>query len=450
MPRTNAFISDRNAIKPRRPYPAHPDYDALTRLVLEYSRRQHEYGSPGVQGIIDKLAGSLTNTIERLKGLRPSRPLAAKEPDLYREILKLRSKGPRRLWHCMDKGTYKEKLEGAFLGRMAGCTLGSPVEGWEVEKMQRLAEECGVPFPPVNYWPNVHDPLAVRYKICRREDYSLRKMRGVPPDDDIEYTIMGLLIVEEFGKDFTTADVGRAWRKYLPLAYTAEEVVMKNLEKGVPAEKAGGVDNPYCEWIGADIRSDPWAYLAPGRPEKAAEMAYRDARLSHRRQGVYGAMFFAAAISAAFATDNPVQALRIGLTEIPRECALAREIRWALGISPRIKNYKEAREAVDRRFKGMSMTHTISNACLTVFGVTIGDSDLTRTISETVAMGYDNDCTAATAGSIAGASAGRKGVPGHWTRPFHNTVHSYLINRPLFKIDDLVDRFSIQANRILG
>ena len=130
-------------------------------------------------------------------------------------------------------------------------------------------------------------------------------------------------------------------------------MALKNLKKGVPASKAGEQDNPYCEWIGADIRSDPWGYMAPGWPEFAADMAYRDAYLSHRRQGIYGEMFFSAAIAAAFAVDDPVEALEIGLTEIPRDCALAKAVRWALKVSPKIKNYKEARAAVDEQFAGM-------------------------------------------------------------------------------------------------
>ena len=36
-------------------------------------------------------------------------------------------------------------------------------------------------------------------------------MSGVPVDDDIAYTLLGLLIAEEYGPDFSTADVGTAW-----------------------------------------------------------------------------------------------------------------------------------------------------------------------------------------------------------------------------------------------
>jgi len=239
--------------------------------------------------------------------------------------------------------------------------------------------------------------------------------------------------------------VGKAWLKYLPWACTAEDVALTNLKRGVPARKAAERDNPFAQLIGADIRADPWAYAAPGLPERAAGMAYRDAYLSHRRNGIYGGMFFAASQSAAFAVDDPVEALRIGLTEIPRGCALARDVRWALKEGRGIRGYADARAAVDERFKGMHWVHTNNNACLAVFGLMIGGTDVSRVISEVVAMGMDNDCTAATAGSIVGAVVGRKGVPAHWHRRFHDTVRSYLIGRPEFRISSLLDRFARQA-----
>ena len=79
----------------------------------------------------------------------------------------------------------------------------------------------------------------------------------------------------------------------------------------------------------------------------------------------------------------------------------------------------------------------------------IGGTDVTKVISETVAMGLDNDCTAATAGSIVGAIAGKKGIPEHWYRNFNNTVYTYMIDREEFKIDDLIKRFAKLAEEIV-
>lgn len=210
------------------------------------------------------------------------------------------------------------------------------------------------------------------------------------------------------------------------------------------------LENPFCQWIGADIRSDPFAYIAPAYPEKAAELAYRDAYLSHRRNGIYGEMYFAAAQSAAFAVAHPVDALKIALSEIPAECALAKDITWALEVGDSVTNYKEARSLVDKRFEGMSGVHTNLNACLTIFGLMIGGTNMTKVISEIVAMGMDNDCTAATAGSIVGAIVGKKGIEPHWYKNFNNIVDSYLLEVGEMKIDDVLNRFTAQAKNIYG
>jgi ADP-ribosylglycohydrolase len=222
------------------------------------------------------------------------------------------------------------------------------------------------------------------------------------------------------------------------------------LRAGIPAERAAEIGNPYSQYIGADIRSDPWAYAAPGLPEKAAELAYRDAYLSHRRNGIYGAMYFSAVISAAFTVEDPVDALVIGLEEIPRDCLFAQGIRWSLDIADQIKDYRDANAAITEAYGGMHIVHAINNGCLTVWGLTIGGRDFTKVIGETVAMSFDNDCTAATAGSIAGAVLAKDGVPEHWWKNFNNKSLSYLNGHSAFEIDDLVDRFTVQAQRVFG
>jgi ADP-ribosylglycohydrolase len=311
-------------------YPMNPDFRKLVESMEEYGRLKHEYGSSDVEKALSAIGRELELALERLKNLPESGILRAKEPDGLHAIQALRADGPRRIWGKLDEARYMDRLQGALLGRMAGCTLGAPVEFWSIEAMERWAEYIGDSFPNQHYWSRIKNPNDLRYQKSPCEAYTLEKMDGVPVDDDIAYTLLGLLLAEEHGPDFTVENVGEAWLKYLPYACTAEDVALKNLKAGIPARKAADVGNPYCQWIGADIRSDPWGYIAPGWPEKAAAMAWTDASLSHRRNGIYGEMFFSAAISAAFAMDDPMEALRAGMTEIPRECALYKDVQWAL------------------------------------------------------------------------------------------------------------------------
>lgn len=431
-------------------YPKGPDLNKLVEQIEEYTRLKHEYGAEDAGRLFADAGRKLEAVLERIKKLPVSDELMKKEPDGLGEIRALREAGPRRLWAKLDEPRYMDRLQGAFIGRMAGCTLGAPVEFWSVEAMEKWAEYIGDRFPNQHYWSRIKNPNELRYKRSAFEEYTLQKMDGVPVDDDIVYTLLGLLIAEEHGPDFTVEDVGAAWLKYLPYACTAEDVALKNLKAGMDPRMAANVGNPYCQWIGADIRSDPWGYMTPGWPEKAAEMAWNDATLSHRRNGVYGEMLFSAAIAAAFAVDDPLEAVRAGLTEIPAECALHADVLWALEAGKGIHDYRAARAAADERFDGMSGVHTNNNACLTVFGLMIGGGDFSRTIAETVAMGLDNDCTAATAGSIMGAVLGIGGIPAHWYERFNNKVYSYLNGPESFVISELIERFRVQAVRVMG
>ena len=92
--------------------------------------------------------------------------------------------------------------------------------------------------------------------------------------------------------------------------------------------------------------------------------------------------------------------------------------------------------------------NAIINAALTIFGLALGGRDVTKVIGNTVAMGYDNDCTAATAGSIVGAVVGASGVPEHWYKPFNNKVRTYLTGHEWFTIDDIVRRFGKVAQTV--
>ncbi len=429
-------------------YPNIPNLNDTVNQIIEYVRLKAEYGSHGLDDYLSSLDAKLKETLQEIKDFPIDNALALEEPDDLESIRKLRPDGPRKLWSEIPETVYQDKLEGAFLSRLAGYTLGAPVEFHSVAHMKRWAEYTGDTFPPTDYWSKIKYPSDLRYEKSPFQDYTRDGMTKVPVDDDITYTLLGLLIAEEYGIHFTTEDVGKAWLNYLPYACTAEDIALKNLKKNIPANLTAEIDNPYCQWIGADIRSDPFAYMAPGYPERAAELAYYDACLSHRRNGIYGEMFFAAAQSAAFCVEHPIDAIKIGLTEIPANCSLAKDIAWALEAGKTIGNYEDARRLVDERFENMSAAHTNNNACLTVFGLMLGGCDMTKVISETVAMGMDNDCTAATAGSIVGAVIGKQKLSPHWYQNFHNTVDHYLIDTEEMKIDDIIHRFMILAQKI--
>ncbi len=360
----------------------------------------------------------------------------AHQPDVLADMLALRPVGADIPARPVDR--LADRMAGAFLGRGAGCTLGVPVENHPILHMQAWAMETGTPFPPTDYWEAVVDPDTRHYGVCPRRDYSRAGLHEIPVDDDITYTILNLLLLEKYGKSYTVEDVGALWLDILPTACTAEWCALEALRKGTPAAEAA-MDNDYIEWIGAAIRADAFGYAAAGDPVGAAKLCYNDAYLTHRQNGIYGEMFCAASIAAAFVADTPLDAVRTGMTQIPAESELYRALSWALEQDP--ANYIRARLLLDEHFAGMHPVHTINNMCAIVFALKLGGMDLTSCLSNCIAMGLDNDCTGATVGSIVGACIGLRAIPPHWYTPFGDTVRTYIRGYDSLSIRDVIRRF---------
>ena len=405
------------------------DISRYLRLAAEYGRTQEG----------ESYCRELEDALKQVKQKFEQLALSARdpqEPDDLPEILVQRPDGPRQLLTGLPED-YAQRLRGAFYGRMAGCTLGAALEFEPIPAAKSWAERFGDLYPLTDYWSEVRWPEDPHYIVGKKKDLTRAGMDAIPPDDDTMYTLLGLLTMEAYGPDFTQEQMAEIWKKYLPLGrdYVAggekgcwwgERSLLKNLLAGVPLPQAGVAGNPNLQGIAAWTRADSYGYVFPGNPEKAAALAYRDASINHRRNGVYGSMFMAAAISAAFAVDDPMEAVRIGLTEIPKDSLFAEGIRWALAQSP--SDYPEAFDQTWARYRGMFNGSALTNAIHVVMGLKIGGGDFTKTIGETVAMSGDNDCTGATAGSILGAVIGIGNIPEHWIRPFHGRMHGYAYN----------------------
>jgi hypothetical protein len=222
--------------------------------------------------------------------------------------------------------------------------------------------------------------------------------------------------------------------------YTAEDAAYRNFVLGILPPDSAIYRNPFREWIGAQIRADVFGYVAPGWPEKAAELAFRDAAISHDKNGIYGEMFVAAMIAAAFVHDSAEAIIEAGLGEIPENSRLSEAVRNTLVWCKEEPNWEATWEKIHLNLGHYHGVHTINNAALVVMGVWYGENDFEAGIVNTVRGGWDTDCTGATVGSILGAKMGAKLLPKKWVGVLNDRLLSAVTGHSDNQISDLAQR----------
>ena len=344
-----------------------------------------------------------------------------------------------------DITNLKSKIHGAWMGRICGCMLGKTVEGIRTNELLPFLKETGN-YPMHRYIlrSDLNEEIQSKYKYPFASRCYADAIDGMPVDDDTNYTVLYQEIVQKYGRDFTPFDVSRAWLHYQPKdAYcTAERVAFCNFVKGYEPPESAIYKNPYREWIGAQIRADYFGYINPGNPELAAEMAWRDASISHTKNGIYGEMFVAAMLAVAAETKNIKDIILGGLAQIPNTSRLYEEImfvvdRFENGVS-QSDCFKSIHEKYDEH-SAHDWCHTISNAMIVAASLLYGGGDYGKSICMSVEVGFDTDCNGATVGSILGMANGIESIPEYWIRPINDTLYTSIFGIDTVKISDRVN-----------
>ncbi len=322
----------------------------------------------------------------------------------------------------------RNKALGGWAGRAAGCLLGKPAEGrrsWQIEKYLKAQSRW-----PLDRYFSLEAPAELAKECGFNTSWKGLFEEGITcmvEDDDTNYTVTGLAIVKKSGPDFTPDDVARFWLNNIPLFHvcTAERAAYRNLTLCVPPPQSASFRNVYREWIGAQIRADFFGYVNPGNPERAAEFAWRDACISHVKNGIYGEMWVAAMLAAAYVCDDVAAVIRAGLAQVPATSRLTERIEGVLRLHESRVSYEDAIAWVRARWdenRGHDWCHTISNAEIVAISLLWGEKEFEKTICASVMPGFDTDCNGATAGSVLGVMLGAEALPARWIAPLNGTL----------------------------
>jgi len=397
----------------------------------------------------DATIQELHKALPALEDLELEASFPYNEPSALDEIKAERPDGPRRMKLNITDEELQNRISGAWLGRAAGCLLGKPVEGWSKEKLDDYLKKSGA-LPLDDYIPFTDDyPIHPKFTGPAYAEYIKRMTlctRGnieyMARDDDMDYPILGLQILQQHGPDFTPRQAAETWldRMAYYILYTAEREGYRNMVNGIWPPESASVNNPYREFIGAQIRADIFGYVAPGWPEKAAELAFRDASMTHTKNGIYGEMFVAAILAAAYVSNDIEEIINIGLSEIPKNCRLSEAVHNTIGWCKEFSDWEETWAKINEHYGHYSGVHTINNAALVVMALMYAQLDYEKSIVLAVRGGWDADCNGATAGSIAGLLLGADKLPEKWVGVLNDRVMSAVREYNDNKISELAKR----------
>jgi len=338
----------------------------------------------------------------------------------------------------------KDKIAGAWTGRIFGCLLGKPVEGMRRDKLLPLLK--GTDNYPMHKYIEQKDfggglikDLGLNLSRCWRDKVDAI----VPVDDDTNYTVFTLKLIETFGNEFTSADVMDSWLRWIPMlaTCTAERAAYRNAAAGMLPPETATHNNPYREWIGAQIRGDFFGYITPGDPKKAAEYAFRDASISHIKNGIYGEMWVAAMTAAAAVCGSIPDIIKAGLAVIPAKCRLAEDVNKVLEWRANGVTAADAIELIHKKYDehdAHDWCHACSNAMVVALALLYGNMDFGQSICLAVEAAFDTDCNGATVGSIMGMLLGTGGIGKEWA--FADKLMTSIDGYNLVAISDLTDK----------
>ena len=238
--------------------------------------------------------------------------------------------------------------------------------------------------------------------------------------DDTEFALMTAKLLIEHEGNFTSDDVVNMWFKYvatedgLKRGGVSEVEACNNLRRGLRPPQSG-MYNAYYMSDGAAMRSGPIGIVCAGDPERAADLAYRDACVSHYREGIWGAQAVAVAVSLAMVDADMEDIMEAIFKIAPPDSWFYETLNRAMNI------VKEADGDIANAWMPLHnelfSTHrsTVAEALPEVFGcLMLENKSFKSGLILAGNFGRDADTIGAIAGAVLGAKYGAKNIPDKW------------------------------------
>ena len=348
-------------------------------------------------------------------------------------------------------GTYLDKVQGAWMGKMIGVTFGQP---WEFQY-----QNTPIGFD-ITDWPlsptrmkdyrarAVNKPGQQNWEPITREsdnqkiviihDFIANSEKehpsfGAPDNDDIYINLLFLYCLRRYGIDVDPVTVAHEWDDKIRQVWHANDAGLKNIRKGIlPPDSGNPRYNLHADDIDFQIESDVFGMISPGMPQVSNRYGERMGHIMNYGDGVYGGMFISAMYTQAFFAKNIREVVENGLKAIPARSLYAQLIRDVIrwhdeNPNDWLKTWHLVQAKwgeVDHCPDGYKQPFNIDaklNGGYVVMGLLYGKGDWYKTMNYATRGGQDADCNPSNAAGILGTLIGAHAIPAEYREPLHNT-----------------------------
>jgi len=371
---------------------------------------------------------------------------------------------------------YKDQLKGFWLGQCIANMTGLVTE---MDKIGNIGEIKTGKFYTSNDWgkldePNIFSPNQIS-EYSETIDFVFEQDGVWPADDDtdIEYMYQDLLLKNKTSF-LTPTQIRSGWMKHIKIEeenflWVSNQKAFDLMKEGVlPPETSDPNLNEHYEMIDAQLTTEIFGFLAPGRPDIALKMAKLPILTTARYDAKWISQFYVSMYSLATTIDTKKDIKYNILTIADKSRYLLPDTSYSSKMYDYVKgqylegkSWEEARDNVYERYQveskdGYNITSKklYCNGCFAAginFAASLislfwGEGNLKRTIKIGTLTGWDSDNPTSTWGGLIGFILGKKGVEKEFNRKFSE---KYFIHRTRQNFDYEVDDFDNMANNAI-
>lgn len=307
---------------------------------------------------------------------------------------------------------FPDRTTAAWMAQLVGAAAGTALEGYTAENIMAV-------FGPIRDY--VREPNTY--------------------NDDITFEIAFLEAFGDKGSAITSADIAERWTSLIPLGWSAEAIALSNMRRGLTAPETGTSDNPFDEWIGAQMRGTICGMVVPGCAREAARLAWMDAEISHAGNGILGEVFNAVMAARAFAIKDTRELLVSTAELFPTDTEYGAVLAFALDVCKSLDNWQDAWVKCDAEYAEYNWIHVTPNAAAQVVALWFGEGDFDQTLEIVCGIGHDVDCNAAQILSMIAIQHGPGIIAERWSKPLlSDDIVTYMRRPAKISFDALVNQ----------